>query len=85
MEKVAAACKTAGISWGLPCSPGNIEKRYKQGALFCNLGGEFGFVMEGLKNSAKKLEQAVAATGNGEDLESTEEGVSDSKRQRKAY
>ena len=53
--------------------------------MFCNLGGEFGFVMEGLKNSAKKLEQAVAATGNGEDLESTEEGVSDSKRQRKAY
>ena len=55
------------MSWGLPCGPSNIAKRYSQGALFANLGGEFGFVMEGLKTSSKQMDEAAASSSSSKD------------------
>ena len=47
--------------------PSNIAKRYSQGALFANLGGEFGFVMEGLKTSSKQMDEAAASSSSSKD------------------
>eukprot|EP00035_Acanthoeca_spectabilis_P022512 m.444164 g.444164 ORF g.444164 m.444164 type:complete len:288 (-) comp19057_c0_seq1:149-1012(-) len=72
IAKVAAACKAAGIAWGLPVpSPERAAAVLAQGAQFINLGGDFGFCMNGLKSSAAELD-GVYGTSDG--AASTSEG-----------
>lgn len=57
IERVSAACKSAGIAWGMPT--GNSEevaKRRAQGAQLLAVGGEFFWLKTGLETAIKMVE-----------------------------
>merc|ERR1712216_165020 len=63
LEKVAEACRATGKAWGLPAgTPDDLARYYSLGATVVNYGGDFGFCMSGLQDSAKVLD---AANGSG--------------------
>ncbi len=52
-ERVASACKRHGKAWGAPAgTPEILKQRQKQGGQLLNHGGEFGAVMNMLKDCA---------------------------------
>lgn len=52
-ERVATACKRHGKAWGAPAgTPEILKQRQKQGGQLLNHGGEFGAVMNMLKDCA---------------------------------
>jgi 2-keto-3-deoxy-L-rhamnonate aldolase RhmA len=63
VKKVAAAAAAAGCAWGLPVGTQEAaQEKYDQGARFINLGGDFGFIMSGLKDSAAKMDSVYGAS-----------------------
>jgi 2-keto-3-deoxy-L-rhamnonate aldolase RhmA len=66
--QVAAACKSAGIAWGLPVpSPERAAAVRAQGAQFINLGGDFGYCMKGLETNAAELDSAFGKSASVEE------------------
>jgi len=54
IERVAAACARQGKAWGMPTgTPEILKQRVKQGGQLLNHGGEFGAIMNMLKESIK--------------------------------
>ena len=59
MERIAAAAKDAECAWGLPVgTKDDAEQRFRQGARFINLGGDFGFCMQGLERDSGLMDAA---------------------------
>ena len=57
IEQVAAACAKHGKAWGLPtATPEILKKRQTQGGQLLNHGGEFGAIMNMLRESIKAFE-----------------------------
>jgi len=57
VEQVAAVCRKHAKAWGLPVtSPEILQRRRAQGGQLLNYGGEFGAIVDMLKNCAAAFE-----------------------------
>ncbi len=62
-ERVAAASKQHGKAWGCPVgTPEILKKRQQQGGQLLNHGGDFGAIMEMLKNSIAAFNSSERGT-----------------------
>jgi len=57
-QQVSAAAKRHGKAWGCPAaSPDRVRELHDQGAQLIAFGGDFGFLMEGLRNYGTALRE----------------------------
>ena len=56
IERVAAACRSAGIAWGMPVgTQADVDKRRSQGAQLLAVGGEFFWLKQGLESAVQMI------------------------------
>ncbi len=65
IERVAAACAKNGKAWGLPVgTPEILQQRQKQGGQLLNYGGDFGAIMDMLRESIKAFDGGEQESAN---------------------
>ncbi len=63
VARVAAAAKKHGKVWGQPAfNPGHLKQLIEQGAKLPNFGGEFGAILNGLRQWSADWDQATGTT-----------------------
>ena len=65
VARIAEAAANAGKWWGLPVADGDgVTKYAEQGARFFNMGGDYGWLRQGLAGAREQFDEAWGAFGS---------------------